>query len=55
MASIWFLKALHAQEQESDQSINMKYASWSLSSSWYVWGNPVTNQEASVWDSNLQN
>lgn len=27
------------QEQETDQTINMKYASWSLSSSWYVWGN----------------
>lgn len=39
MASIWFLKVVHAQEQEKDQNINIKYASWSLSSLWYVWGN----------------
>lgn len=39
MASIWFLKVMHAKEQETDQNINIKYASWSLGSSWYVWGN----------------
>lgn len=39
MASVWFLKVMHAQEQDSDQSVSIKYASSSLSSSWYVWGN----------------
>lgn len=52
MASIWFLKVMHAKEQETDQNINIKYASWSLSSSWYVWGNHCSlNQEAPVRDS----
>lgn len=32
------LKVLHAQEQGTDQSVSIKYASSSLSSSWFVWG-----------------